>query len=89
MDLYEEGGAKICTVYSCASQIFTLSAPTKLRIVIAVTGGLKLTDELFYPMVVNSMVTNAVFNRSNSDCNIKTINGHDRVDVVIDDSYAY
>jgi len=89
MDLYEEGGAKICTVYSGASQIFTLSAPTKLRVVIAVTGGLQLTDELFYPMVVNSMVTNAVFNRSNSDGNIKTINGHDRVDIVIDDSYAY
>lgn len=89
MDLYEDGGAKICSVSNGSVATFTLAAPTKLLVVIAAAGGNVLTDELFYPMVVNALVASPEFGRNGGDGNIKTISGHDRVDVVIDDSYAY
>jgi hypothetical protein len=89
MDLYEDGGAKICSVSNGSVATFTLSAPTKLAVVIAAAGGTVLTDELFYPMVVSAMVASPEFGRNSGDGSIKTICGHDRVDVVIDNSYAY
>ena len=89
MSLYEDGGAKICSVNNGSVATFTLSAPTKLLVIIAATDGAVFTDELFYPMVVNAMVESPEFGRNSGDGSIKTICGRDRIDIVIDDSYAY
>lgn len=89
MSLYEDGGAKICSVNNGSVATFTLSAPTKLLVIITATDGTVFTDELFYPMVVNTMVESPEFGRNSGDGSIKTICGRDRIDIVIDDSYAY
>lgn len=89
MDLYDKNGGRIAQVKDGETSTFTVNSPTELKVIIAVTGGLQITDKLFYPMLCSSSVTTPTFSRSTNDGNIKTISGYDRVDVVIDDSYAY
>ena len=89
MNLYDKNGGKITTVKDGETVTFTVNSPTELKIIVAAVGGTQFTDKLFYPMVCSDSATAPTFSRSTNDGNIKTISGHDRVDVVIDDSYAY
>lgn len=89
MDLYDKNGGRIAQVKDGETSTFTVNSPTELKVVIAVTGGVQITDKLFYPMVCSSSVITPTFSRSTNDGTINTISGHDRVDVIIDNSYAY
>jgi hypothetical protein len=89
MDLYDKNGGKLASVKDGETSTFTVNGPTELKVIVAATHGLQFTDKLFYPMLCSSSVTTPTFSRSTNDGIIKTISGHDRVDIVIDDSYAY
>ncbi len=89
MALYEKGDALLTTNKDGFDNTFTVNAPTQLSLAIVATGGTKITDKLFYPMVSDASIVSPTFSKATVDDGFQRIGGHDRVDVVLGNKAHY